>query len=56
MAIKVSFDWRKINMKEYEFLVSLCGGWCDGTITVKADDYETAYENNGYTVYEPLEP
>lgn len=31
-------------MKEYEFLVSLCDGWCEGTITVKAKDYETAYD------------
>lgn len=31
-------------MKEYKFAVSLCGGWCNGHITVEADDEEEAYE------------
>lgn len=31
-------------MKEYKFAVSLCNGWCDGTITVKAKDREDAYD------------
>lgn len=31
-------------MKTYEFGVSLCGGWCDGSLKVKADNDEEAYD------------
>ncbi len=29
--------------KKYSFYVSLCHGWCDGTIYVYAKDEDTAY-------------
>ena len=31
-------------MKKYKFAVSLCGGWCNGTIEVSAKDEDEAYE------------
>lgn len=31
-------------MKTYKFAVSLCGGWCDGLLEIKAKDESTAYE------------
>lgn len=30
-------------MKTYEFLVSLCGGWCNGSIFIDANDENEAY-------------
>lgn len=30
-------------MKTYKFLVSLCGGWCNGHIEIKANNEEEAY-------------
>ena len=41
-------------MKEYKFLVGLCGGWCDGTLTVKANYYDEAYNKACDTVVERL--
>lgn len=35
-------DYPKI--KIYEFLVSLCGGWCNGRLPVEALSYDEAYE------------
>lgn len=35
-------DYPKI--KTYEFLVSLCGGWCNGKLSVEALSYDEAYE------------
>lgn len=31
-------------MKNYRYLVSLCGGWCDRFIEVKENDKEKAYD------------
>ena len=31
-------------MKTYEFAVSLCGGWCNGSIKVSAKNEDDAYE------------
>ena len=31
-------------MKTYKFAVSLCGGWCEGLIKVKAKNMEVAYD------------
>lgn len=31
-------------MKTYKFLVSLCGGWCNGNIEIAAENEEAAYE------------
>lgn len=31
-------------MKTYKFAVSLCGGWCNGAISIKARDEDEAYE------------
>lgn len=31
-------------MKTYKFAVSLCGGYCGGSLEVKAEDEEKAYE------------
>lgn len=30
-------------MKEYEFLVILNGGYCDGTLYIDADNYDEAW-------------
>lgn len=30
--------------KEYKFLVSMCGGWCNGTLSFYAEDEDEAYE------------
>ena len=30
-------------MKTYEFCVSLCGGWCNGSIFIDANDENEAY-------------
>lgn len=30
-------------MKEYEFYVRLCGGFCDGTIKIEAENEDEAY-------------
>jgi hypothetical protein len=30
-------------MKTYEFLVSLCGGWCDGSLVIEAENEDAAY-------------
>lgn len=35
-------DYPKI--KTYEFLVSLCGGWCNGRLSVEALNYDEAYK------------
>lgn len=35
-------DYPKI--KTYEFLVGLCGGWCNGRLSVEALSYDEAYE------------
>lgn len=32
-----------MNKKEYKFLVSMCGGWCNGTISFYAEDEDEAY-------------
>lgn len=31
-------------MKNYKFLVSLCNGWCDGILEIKADNEDNAYD------------
>ena len=31
-------------MKTYKFAVSLCGGWCEGFVEVKAKDMDVAYD------------
>ena len=31
-------------MKTYKFAVSLCGGWCNGGINIKAKNEEEAYD------------
>ena len=41
-------------MKEYKFLVGLCGGWCDGTLTIKANNDDEAYNNACDTVVKRL--
>ena len=49
---KPSMDYPKI--KIYEFLVSLCGGWCNGRLSVEALSYEEAYEKAQYRVVHGL--
>ena len=41
-------------MKEYEFAVSLCGGWCEGTVSVKAKCYDEAYDKAFVSVGQKL--
>ncbi len=41
-------------MKAYKFAVSLCGGWCDGTIEINAKDDDEAYEKAQDYVVERL--
>ena len=41
-------------MKIYKFAVSLCGGWCDGTLNVKAENEDTAYTKVTERVLEKL--
>ena len=43
-----------MKVKKYEFLVGLCGGWANGTITVEALDYKEAYEKVEYRVTSAL--
>ena len=31
-------------MKKYKFAVSLCGGWCSGSIEISAENADVAYE------------
>lgn len=31
-------------MKTYKFAVSLCGGWCNGNIDIKAKNEDEAYD------------
>ena len=33
-----------MNAKEYKFLVNMCGGWCNGTLVIKAEDEDEAYD------------
>jgi hypothetical protein len=33
-----------MNAKGYKFLVSMCGGWCNGTLVIKAEDEDEAYD------------
>lgn len=33
-----------MKVKKYCFYVSLCHGWCDGTISVHAKDEDAAYD------------
>jgi len=33
-----------VNEKRYSFLVSLCGGWCEGVLSFYAEDEDKAYE------------
>lgn len=33
-----------MNAKEYKFLVSMCGGWCNGTLSIHAEDEDEAYD------------
>lgn len=33
-----------MSIKEYKFLVSMCGGWCNGTLVIKAEDEDEAYD------------
>lgn len=37
-------------MKTYEFLVSLCGGWCEGHLNIYAKDEDEAYDLSMDTV------
>lgn len=32
------------NKKDYEFLVSICNGWCNGTLVFSANNEDEAYE------------
>ena len=41
-------------MKTYKFLVSLCGGWCNGNIEVAAENEEAAYDKAMDMVAEKL--
>jgi hypothetical protein len=41
-------------MKTYKFLVSLCGGWCNGSIEVTAENEEAAYDKAMDMVVEKL--
>lgn len=31
-------------MNKYKFLVSICGGWCNGTLVFYAKDEDEAYD------------
>ena len=41
-------------MKEYKFVVSLCGGYAGGEISVKAEDEDSAYDKAMALVGEKL--
>ena len=41
-------------MKEYEFVVIICGGYADGSIYITADNYDEAYDKGIEQIQEEL--